>query len=355
MTCSKGSAARKTKATRAAVTEEDLERLLSDPTPELVSDLVRVPGSILILGAGGKMGPSLARLAVRAASDAGVTRRVMAVSRFSDRAVRAGLDAVGVETFSCDLFDERAASTLPDAPNVVYMAGRKFGTAENAAATWATNAYLPGAVANRFRESKLVAFSTGNVYPAYPAPGPGPGERDPVGPIGEYGQAALARERVLEFFAERHGTPMAILRLNYAVEPRYGVLRDIADAVHARRPVDLSTGFVNVIWQRDANAIALRALAHCDVPPLVLNVTGTSAVSVRAIAGEFADRFGVALHFKDREASTALLSDASEAARRFGVPPVGLAEMIDRVAEWVESGGRSLGRPTHFSEREGRF
>jgi nucleoside-diphosphate-sugar epimerase len=337
------------------VTEAELERLLSDPTPELVSDLAGVPGAIVILGAGGKMGPSLARLAVRAADDAGIARRVIAVSRFTDGTARAGLDAAGVETISCDLFDERAVLALPDAPNVIYMAGRKFGTRENASATWATNAYLPGAIANRFREARLVAFSTGNVYPVYPAPGPGPTERDPVEPIGEYGQAALARERVLEFFADRYGTPVAILRLNYAVEPRYGVLRDIADAVHAGRPVDLSMGFVNVIWQRDANAIALRALAQCAVPPMVLNVTGTTAISVRMIASECARRFGVTATFQGREAPTALLSDASEAARRFGAPPMALAAMIDRVAEWVGQGGRSLGKPTHFTERDGRF
>ncbi|HEY4100813.1 MAG TPA: NAD(P)-dependent oxidoreductase [Gemmatimonadales bacterium] len=337
------------------MTEADLEEILSDPTPDLVSDLRQVDGDIIVLGAGGKMGPSLVRLARRATQDAATPRRVVAVSRFSDPSTRAALDASGAETISCDLFDADAVAALPDAPNVVYMAGRKFGTRDNAAATWATNAYLPGVIADRYRQSRIVAFSTGNVYPLHPAPGPGPTERDPVAPVGDYAVAALARERVFEFFSERHRTPMAIARLNYAIEPRYGVLRDIADAVRGRRPIDLAMGYVNLIWQRDANAVALRLLRQCAVPPLMLNVTGAVVLSVRELAEAFGRRFDVAPRFTGDEAATALLSDASESVRLFGAPPVGISEMIEHVAEWMAAGGRSLGRPTHFTEREGTF
>lgn len=339
--------------------EVELEHLLSEPTPDLDADLSALDGDILVLGAGGKMGPSLARMAVRGgggrrrAEKGG--RRIVAVARFSDTSVRAALEADGVETILADLADRRALDALPDAPHIIYMVGQKFGTTDDAARTWALNAWLPGAVAERFPQSRIVAFSTGNVYPLTPVNGDGPTESDPTGPVGEYAQSALARERVLEFFSHRNGTPMAILRLNYAIEPRYGVLRDIADRVYQGHPVDLTTGWVNVIWQRDANAIALRALGHCASPPLVLNVTGRPAVSVRSLAEAFGRRFNVPVRFEGTEAATALLSDATRMTHLFGAPPVSLDAMIESVASWVEQGGRSLHKPTHFESREGRF
>jgi nucleoside-diphosphate-sugar epimerase len=340
---------------RTIVTEAELEDVLAAPTPEVVAALSRVAGDVLIAGVGGKMGPSLARLAVRASRAAGVQRRIIGVARFNDTATRDSLEQSGVETVSCDVFDRATVDQLPDAPNIVYMVGRKFGTVTDQPATWATNAYLPGVIAQRFAGSRIVAFSTGNVYPLSAVPGQGPTESDPVGPIGEYAQAALARERVLEFFSLRNRTPMAILRLNYAIEPRYGVLRDIADRVSAGDTIDLSTGFVNVIWQRDANAIALRALEHCASPPFVLNVTGFPAHAVRDLALAFAQRFGVDPKFQGPEGATALLSNASRCRALFGQPPVLIDEMVDRVAEWMAAGGRSLLRATHFEEREGRF
>jgi len=335
--------------------ETALEELLSRPTAAVVESMGSLVGDLMLLGAGGKMGPSLARLARRASDQAGIRRRVIAVSRFSAAGLEGALEADGIETIPCDLFDPGRLAQLPDAPNVVYMAGQKFGTTGEEARTWAVNAYLPGAVAERFRRSKIVAFSTGNVYPLWPIGGNGPAERDATGPIGEYARSALARERVLEFFALRNRTPMAFLRLNYAIEPRYGVLRDIADQVRAGRPVDLGMGKVNLIWQRDANAVALRALARCAIPPLVLNVTGRPAHAVRWIAMEFGRRFGAKAEFSGAEADTALLSDASRCEAMFGPPETGIAEMIDRVAEWVEQGGRSLGKPTHFEARDGKF
>lgn len=331
-----------------------LERELSDPTPATVAAMAALDGDLLVLGAGGKMGPSLARLARRSLDAAGRPHRVIAVSRFGSAPPRRALEADGVETVACDLLDRDAVARLPEAPSLVFMAGQKFGTAADAATTWAVNAYLPALAAERYPGARIVVFSTGNVYPFWPAGSEGPRESDPVGPVGEYAQSALARERLFEFFSRRAGTRVAVLRLNYAVEPRYGVLRDIADRVRQRQPVDLTTGFVNVIWQRDANAVALRALAHAASPPLVLNLTGPK-VAVREIAERFGARFGVAPVFEGREAPTALLSNAAACRARFGPPPVTLDAMIDRVAEWIEGGGESLGKPTRFEEREGRF
>jgi nucleoside-diphosphate-sugar epimerase len=235
------------------------------------------------------------------------------------------------------------------------MAGQKFGTSDNAPQTWAVNAYLPGVVATRFPSARIVAYSTGNVYPLSDALGEGPVETDPVGPVGEYAQSALARERVLEFFSRTQITRMAILRLNYAIELRYGVLRDLADRIVARHPIDLAMGRVNVIWQRDANAVALRALAHCASPPLVLNLTGRPAYAVRWLAEELGRRLGLEPRFIGRAAATALLSDASRCEALFGPPELEISSMLDLVAEWVAQGGRSLGRPTHYESREGRF
>ncbi|MGQ0703383.1 MAG: NAD-dependent epimerase/dehydratase family protein [Gemmatimonadales bacterium] len=340
----------------AEVTDEAaLEELLSRPAAAVVPAMRELDGDLLVLGAGGKMGPSLARMAKRAWEAAGVTRRVIAVARFSDAAIRTSLENVGVETIRCDLLDRAQVARLPDAPNVVFMAGQKFGTTGEEGRTWAVNTYLPGIVAERFARSRIVAFSTGNVYPLWPAESEGPSETDATGPIGEYAQSALGRERVLEYFSRRNDTPMAVLRLNYAIEPRYGVLRDIADRVKAQLPVDLAMGRVNLIWQGDANAIALRAFSRCTVSPAVLNVTGRPAHAVRGLAEGFGRRFGVNVSFRGTEATTALLSNAARMEALFGRPEVGIEEMIERVAAWVERGGRSLGKPTHFEEREGRF
>lgn len=337
------------------VDETALEELLSRPTPAVTAAMGALEGDLVVLGAGGKMGPSLCRLAARAFREAGTPRRVLAVARWSDARARQALERDGVECLTADLLDSAQVAALPGAPNVVFMVGQKFGTTGEEPRTWAINAWLPGLLAERYARSRLVAFSTGNVYPLTPVRGDGPAEDHPPGPIGEYAQSTLARERVLEFCSRRHRTPMAILRLNYAVEPRYGVLRDIADRVREGRPVDLSMGAVNVIWQRDANAIALRALDRCRVPPYLLNVTGKPARAVRDLAERFGRRFGTAPRFTGAEGETALLSDAGRMYAELGAPEVDLATMIEHVAAWIEGGGRSLGKPTHFEMREGRF
>jgi len=340
---------------QAARMLEDLEMKLTVVSPALVNFVHEIDGDILVLGAGGKMGPSLAKLARRAFEAAGVSRKVVAVSRFSSNQVKAELGSAGVETIEADLMDEEQLWSLPEAPNIIYMAGQKFGTTGREQQTWALNTYLPGRVALRYRRSRIVAFSSGNVYPFVSVESRGSKETDPPGPIGEYAQSRLGGERILQYFSLRNNTPMVILRLNYAVELRYGVLHDVAWAVLRRTPIDLRMGYVNVIWQGDANEVAIRALGLASVPPTVLNVTGPEKISVRWLAAEFGRLFGVEPIFVNSEEDTALLSDASKAHEMFGYPRVRLDEMIRWVAEWVRSNGPSLNRPTHFQEREGRF
>lgn len=335
--------------------EAELEEMLSRPTAADVSAAAALPGDVVVLGCGGKMGPSLVRLLRRALDSAGRTGRVIGVSRFSQPGLADRLAAEGIHPISADLLDPEAVQTLPDAAQVILMAGHKFGSTVDPAMTWATNVLLPAGAARRYRESRMVAFSTGNVYPLTPVRNGGARETDPVGPVGEYAQSALARERVLAYLSRRHGTPLAILRLNYAVEPRYGVLRDVADLVQQGRPVPLGMGHVNVIWQRDANSVALRALAHCATPPFLLNLTGAEAVAVRTLAEAFGRRFGRAPVFEGSEGDTALLSNATRCRDLFGPPATPLGEMIELVGDWVAAGGSSLGKPTRFEEREGNF
>ncbi len=336
-------------------TEEQLDERLSRPTPELIEDLARLPGDIVLLGVGGKMGPTLARMARRAADEAGERRHVIGVSRFSEPGVREELEAAGVETIACDLLDRAAVARLPDAPNVIFMAGRKFGSTGDEARTWAMNTYVPALVAERYRDARIVVFSSGNVYPLVPVASGGATEECPPAPVGEYAQSVLARERMFEYFSQVYGTPVVLLRLNYAIDLRYGVLLDVAQRVAAHMPIDLAMGHVNVIWQGDANAIALRSLTLCESPPYVLNVTGPETISIRWLATEFGARLGVAPVFEGCEADTALLSNAARCFKHFGYPTVPLAQMIDWVAHWVKIGGPTLGKPTHFEQREGKF
>ncbi len=331
-----------------------LDADLSKPGDEDVALMERLGGDILILGVAGKMGPTLALLARRASDLAGGSRRITGVARFRDGGVRARLEAQGIDTVRADLLRRGDCEGLPEAPNVVFMAGQKFGTQGAPSGTWAANAYMPTLVAERFARSRIVAFSSGNVYPFSETTGRSPTEAGPVGPVGEYAQSVLGRERLFEHFSGCNGTPVAIMRLNYAVEPRYGVLRDIADKVRVGRPVDLAMGHVNVIWQRDANAIALRLLESCASPPFVLNVTGTERLSVRELAERFGTAFGVNPIFRGSEETTALLSDASLCQSLFG-PSLAVDAMVERVADWVRHDGAGLGKPTHFEERSGSF
>jgi nucleoside-diphosphate-sugar epimerase len=335
--------------------EAELEDELARPTPAVIDAFRHLEGDLIVLGAGGKMGPSLVQLAARAALEAGTWRRITAVARFSDRRAFDLIEGCGARALEADLLDPGVVAALPDAPNVVFMAGQTFGTTGDPSHTWAINTFVPGLAAHRYRESRIVAFSTGNVYPFWPVTSAGPTEDQPLGPIGDYAVSAMGRERIFAHAAAHYGTRVALLRLNYAAEPRYGVLRDIADRVRTRTPIDLSMGWINVIWQRDANAIALRALVHATAPPFVLNLTGRPAVRVRDIAWAFGRRLGVEPVFTGTESDTALLSDATRCEALFGPPPVGPDEMIERVARWIEAGGRSLGKPTHFETRDGRF
>ena len=334
---------------------QDLEEHLSRPTAEDVSAMKALDGDLLILGAGGKMGPSLAALGRRAANLAGSRKRIIAVSRFADEKLRSQFSSQNIETISCDLLQPGALAKLPDITNVVFMAARKFGTSGSEYLTWAMNAFLPGLVAERYRDSRFVAFSTGNVYPLTEVKAGGAVESTPVEPKGEYAQSALGRERMFEYGSQCWGTYVTILRLNYAVELRYGVLADIGLTVFERRPIDLRMGFVNVIWQRDANSMCLRSFAHCQSPPLILNLTGPETLSVRRVAEEFGRKFGVEPIFEFEESATALLSNAGKAHRLLGCPSVTASEIIDWLADWIRNRRPMLNKPTHFQARDGKF
>ncbi len=330
---------------------EALEAHLATPSAALVSDMSLVQGDLVILGVAGKMGPTLARLAKNATP----SRRVIGVARFSDAAVKARLEAWGVETIACDLLDRAAIEALPEAPNVVFAAGHKFGASGNTPLTWAMNAWVPSLVAERYKSSRIVAFSTGNVYPLTRVGAPAPTEASPLGPVGDYAQSCLGRERMFEYFSARHRTPGRIVRLNYAIDMRYGVLFDIASKLRRGEPVDVTMGQVNLIWQGDANEQALRCLAHCTTPTTPINCTGLAALWVRELAIQLGARLGVKSTIIGLEAPTALLSDASEAARLFGPPTVAIGTMLDWVADWVANDGPSLGKPTKFEVRDGTF
>jgi len=334
---------------------EDLEEVLSRPTPSVAEALSRATGDILVLGVGGKMGPSLARLARRAADAAGGPRRITGVSRFSQPGLQERLESWGIKTHSLDLFDPGALEGLPDAENVVFMVARKFGSTGSEPATWATNSFLPGALMQRFPRSRILTFSTGNVYPLTRVDSGGPREDHAPGPIGEYAQSCLARERVFEHFSRRNRTPVSLIRLNYAIDLRYGVLVDVGRKVLRGEPIDLSMGHVNVIWQGDACAQALSSLPLSDSPPFVLNVTGPEVVSIRSLAERLGKRLGREPLFEGKEEELSLLSNASLARELFGPPRVGLEEMIAWTADWLRRGGETYGKPTRYEVRDGRF
>jgi len=336
-------------------TVEELEAKLAEPSEALIADLRSVEGDIIVLGVGGKMGPSLARLAANAIRQGGLNKRVIGVSRFSNEEAKRELEEAGVETISCDLLNDEELNRLPDVPNVIYMAGNKFGTTGREYFTWAMNAYLPGRVAEKYKNSRIVVFSSGNIYPFLPVGHGGVSESVAPEPLGEYAQSTLGRERVFEYFARKNETPMLMYRLNYAIDMRYGVLLELAKSVHEGRAIDLTMGHANIIWQGDANEIALRCLTKCSTPPEILNVTGSETMSIRWAATELAQRMGKEATFTGTEAETALLSKSSKANQLFGYPRVSLLQMIDWVADWVQAGGETWNKPTHFQERKGKF
>jgi len=334
--------------------EPQLEDLLSQPSPEVIASLGQLPGDILILGVAGKMGPTLARMARRASEAAGVTRRVIGVARFSGGG-EAELRSHGIETIRCDLLDEQAVAGLPDVPNVVFMAGMKFGTTGNEALTWAMNTYLPALVCRKFAHSRIVAFSTGNVYGLSPVSSGGSRESDPCVPVGEYAMSCLGRERVFEHFSRSLEIPLSIFRLNYACELRYGVLVDIAERIAARQPVDLTMGYFNTLWQGDANAMALRCFEFASVPPWVVNVTGPEQLSTRDVATRLAGRMNCPVQFQGVESDQALLNNAERGLAALGSPRVSVDQLLDQVADWVQRGKKRLGKPTHYDSRDGSF
>jgi len=329
-------------------TDPDLERELSRPSEADVACLRRLGGDILVLGASGKMGPSLARLCQRAADEAGQPRRIFAVSRHP-------VAEPGIEAISCDLLRREEVARLPECPNTLYLAGRKFGSTGNPELTWAINTIVPAMVAERFTCSRFVVFSTGNVYPFRPVAAGGSLETDPPAPVGEYAQSCLGRERVFEYYSRQCGLPCLFFRLNYALDLRYGVLVDVARKVRDGVPVDVRVPAFNAIWQRDANSYALRALELAASPPRVLNVTGAETIAVRDAANWFARRFRHEARFTGEPGVAALLSDASECHRLLGPPEVPADRLMEMVAAWLECGGTSLDKPTHFDVADGRF
>jgi uncharacterized protein YbjT (DUF2867 family) len=335
--------------------EQQLEDLLSIPSEGAIETLGRIDGDILVLGVGGKMGPTLARMARRASEAAGIRRRILGVSRFGASELEQRLQQQGVETLRCDLLDPLQLEKLPDAPNVLFMTGMKFGSAGQTALTWAMNCIVPAMVARRFRASRIVAFSTGNVYGLSPVLLGGSVETDPLQPVGEYAQSCLGRERVFEHFSRTEGTAVALLRLNYATELRYGVLVDVALRVQAGEPIDLSMGHFNAIWQADANAMALQAFDLVSRPPFVVNIAGPELLSVRRVAEEFGRLMNRPVTFQNREAPDAFLSNGQLGHRVFGYPRVGVQQLIRWIADWLERGGPILGKPTHFENRAGKY
>jgi len=328
---------------------------LLEPSPALLSDIATLDGDIMILGVGGKMGPALAKLARRALNLVGSERKVIGASRFSEPGLLEELNQLDIETHVVDLLNEDQLQSLPAAKNVLYLAGTKFGTTGKESFTWAMNAYLPGRVAEKYRDSNIVVFSTGNVYPLTPVDAGGATEKLSPEPLGEYAQSCLGRERVFQYFSTKNNTPVFIYRLNYANDVSYGVLLEIAKAVKERKPIDLRMGYVNVIWQGDANEIAIRALNHCSVPAKMVNVTGPETVSIKWLGGQFGNIFGQEPVFINTEESTALLSNAGVSNDLFGYPKVLLNQMIELIAEWVNQGGKTINKPTHFQERQGKF
>lgn len=340
---------------------EALEKLKSEvegllqPSDALLKDMEKLDGDILILGVGGKVGPSLAKLAVQSFEKLGKKNKVIGVSRFSEKGLQEELEGFGVRTHKADLLNKKDMLSLPDAPNVIYLAGVKFGTQGNEGLTWAMNSYLPGEVSARFKKSKIVVYSTGNVYPFMPVYSGGADEGMAPAPIGEYAQSCLGRERIFEYFSKKNNTPMLIFRLNYANDLRYGILLEVAKSVYKGESIDVRMGNVNVIWQGDSNEATLRSLLHCTSPANFLNITGPETVSIRWMANQFGKLFDKESLFTGEEQTNGILSNASKYFDLFGYPHVTLRKMIELTALWLKLGGETINKPTHFQERKGNY
>lgn len=336
-------------------TEEKLNHLLSTPSDQLVEDIKKIKGDIMVLGAGGKMGPSLCLLAKRAIDKAGISKKVYAVSRGSDKIATELMQSNGIEVIACDLLDKGQLYALPEVENVIYMAGRKFGTDGNEWQTWAMNSTLPAFVADKFKKSNIVVFSSGNIYPIVPLSSGGCTEKDKVMPNGEYAMSCLARERAFEYAANTYGTKIFTYRLNFAVDLRYGVIFDVADKILKGEPIGLSTPCFNFIWQGSANEYAIRGLLHASAPATIMNITGPETVSIKKMAIKLGEYLGKEPIFENECGTDAYLNDASLAMETFGYPSVSAETLIRWQAEWLLDGGRTLGKPTHFEERKGSY
>lgn len=334
---------------------DQLEDLLSEPTPGVIDSFKQLDGDVILLGAGGKMGPSLARMVRRAADAVNSSRRVIAVSRFSDPRIPEQLAQWGVETLSGNLLDPSFLIALPDAPNVIYMTGAKFGTSGDASYSWGMNVWLPSQVARRYAGSRIAAFSTGNVYPLVSPESGGSQEEDTLQPVGEYAMTAVGRERMFEFFSRQNRTAVSLVRLNYAVEMRYGVLVDLARKVLQGIPIDLSMGYANVIWQGDANAMTIQALTEADSPPYVINVAGPEIFSTQQVCQRFGELLGQRPNFQGEPAPTALLNNGTAGHRKFGPPRVNLEQLQVWIADWLQRDMPTWEKPTHFEVRDGKF
>lgn len=335
--------------------EDELIEVMTRPRPVLVKFVGSLSGALVILGAGGKMGPTLAVLAARAVRAAGSRVEIIAISRFTDERIRGWLEDKGVRTVAVDLMDPGALSRLPESENVIYMVGRKFGTTRNPEETWAANTLLPARIAEHYAQARIAALSTGNVYPMVPVGSGGAVETDPLTPLGEYANSSVARERIFGFFSRRNGTLVTLIRLSYALDLRYGVLVDIATKVRAGQPVDVGMGHVNCIWQADANEMIIRSLALASSPATAINLTGVRPLAVREVAHRFGELMGRPARIVGAEGTTALLSNTERARRTLGAPPTPLDTVIRWTAHWVAAGRRVLDKPTHYEVRDGGF
>ena len=335
----------------SAIDENGLEDILSEPTEATKKIVAGLSGDIAVLGAGGKMGPTLAMMLKKASPD----KRIYAVSRFSDKAVRSRIEQAQVETIEADLLDESHYRKLPDVENVFYLAGMKFGSTGNQPLTWALNSFVPALVARHYKDSRIVAYSTGNVYPLVDIAGGGATEETSPEPVGEYAQSCLGRERMFEYFSQLYNTPVTLVRLNYANEPRYGIIVDLTSKILNDQPIDLTMGAVNLIWQRDANDYIIRSISLAKSPPVVLNVTGPDTIPIRSLAEQIGKTLDREPKFVSREAPSALLSDASYAFSTFGLPKTTLEQMVAMIAKWVTAGKKTLNKPTKYDIRDGKF
>lgn len=335
--------------------EAELDEVMTRPSLKLVQMMKRLKGDIAILGIGGKMGITLGGLAARACREAGVQKKILGVSRFSDSQNREAVEKMGVQSIRCDLLDPNEVRKLPKVENVIFMAGRKFGTVSEEAATWASNTIIPANVAQHFTKSRIVVFSTGCVYPLVHITSGGCKETDPANPVGEYAQSCLGRERIFEYYSRKNKTASLIYRLNYAIDLRYGVLQEVAQRVWTNKPIHLTMGYVNVIWQGDANSKAFLCLDHCSVPPAIMNVTGSKILSIRGLALQFGELMNRRVTFVGKESPTALLNNAAKSEQELEKSRVTLDQMLRWTAHWITHGGSSLNKPTHFEVRDGQF